>query len=238
VTSFGPRLAILSYHKIGPPPPGGWATWFYVPEATFASHLAYLRDTGWTAIDLATFVAGLDEAQGLPERAVLLTFDDGYRSILDVALPWLRRFGYPGVVFVPTAFIGGRNAFDDGVEPPESICSWGELAELERNGLCVQSHGVTHRPFSEIDAAGRADELRQSKAALETRLGTSVTLFAYPFGVTGPDEKEAEAALHRAGYRGACLYGGEPVRGRPIPDRYRLPRVAMGPDTDLSSALG
>ena len=114
---------------------------------------------------------------------------DGYRWIVEVALPWLRHFGYPGVVFVPTAFIGGRNAFDDGAEPPEAICSWGELAELERNGLRVQSHGVTHRPFSELDPAGRADELRQSKAALETRLGTSVTLFAYPFGVTGPDRE-------------------------------------------------
>ena len=105
------------------------------------------------------------------------------------------------------------------------------------NGLRVQSHGVTHRPFSELDPDGRADELRQSKTALETRLGTPVTLFAYPFGVIGSDEKEAEAALQRAGYRGACLYGGAPVRGRPIPERYRLPRVAMGPDTDLSSAL-
>jgi peptidoglycan/xylan/chitin deacetylase (PgdA/CDA1 family) len=238
VTSRDPRLAILSYHKIGPPPEGGWATWFYVPEATFAGHLAYLRDSGWTVIDLATLVAGLDEAERLPERAAVLTFDDGYRSLIDVALPWLRHFGYPGVVFVPTAFIGGRNAFDDGVEPAEAICGWEELAELERNGLRVQSHGVTHRPFSELDPAGRADELRQSKTALEIRLGSAVTLFAYPFGVTGPDEKEADAALQRAGYRGACLYGGEPVRGRPIPDRYRLPRVAMGFDTDLTSALG
>ena len=121
-----------------------------------------------------------------------------------------------------------------GAEPAEAICNWEELAELERHGLRVQSHGVTHRPFSELDPAGRADELRQSKTALETRLGTPVTLFAYPYGVIGSDE----AALQRAGYRGACLYGGEPVRGRPIPERYRLPRVAMGPDTDLSSALG
>ena len=118
------------------------------------AHLAYLRDTGWTAIDLATFVAGLDEAERLPERAVLLTFDDGYRSIVEVALPWLQRFGYPGVVFVPTAFIGGRNAFDDGAEPAEAICNWEELAELERHGApASQSHGVTHRPFSELDPA-------------------------------------------------------------------------------------
>jgi peptidoglycan/xylan/chitin deacetylase (PgdA/CDA1 family) len=237
VTPIGPRLAILSYHKIGPPSPGGWATWFYVPEATFAGHLAYLRETGWTVIDLATLLAGLEDATRLPERAALLTFDDGYRSIVDVALPWLQRFGYPGVVFVPTAFIGGRNAFDDGVEPEEAICSWEELAELERHGVCVQSHGVTHRPFSELDPAGRAYELRCSKAELETRLGTAVDLFAYPFGITGSDGEEAEAVLRQAGYRGGCLYGGEPIRDRPILERYRLPRVAVGPDTDLASAL-
>src|SRR5262245_35207660 len=95
-------LAILGYHKVGAPSPGAWETWFYVPEHTFLGQLSYLRDNGWQVIDLATMLRGLTAPTELPHRAALITFDDGYRSVLEVALPCLRRFGYPAVHFVPT----------------------------------------------------------------------------------------------------------------------------------------
>jgi peptidoglycan/xylan/chitin deacetylase (PgdA/CDA1 family) len=230
------RLAILGFHKIGPPPAGGWETWSYVPEATFAGYLGHLRDAGWRVLDLAAFLAGLEAPGELPERAALLTFDDGYRSNLAVAVPWLRRFAYPAVMFVPTAFLGGRNTFDDGVEPEEAICGWDELRALERAGVAVQSHGVSHRALSGLDPAEAEAELRRSRAALEDGLGRPVTVFCYPYGDGGRDPAGVAAALRRAGYRAACLYGGGP---NPVPpaDVYRLARLAMGPDTDLAAAL-
>src|SRR5436305_5987284 len=79
-------VAILAYHKIGQPPANGWESWFYIPEATFVSHLSYLHESGWQVIDLATFLQGLVEAHVLPRRSVLLTFDDGFRSMRQVAL--------------------------------------------------------------------------------------------------------------------------------------------------------
>src|SRR5436190_8760301 len=115
-------LAILAYHKIGNPPPGGWETWFYIPEITFGAHLRYLRESGWPVIDGQALLRGLARPESLPQKAAMLTFDDGYRSTLEVAAPWLRRFDYPGLTFVPTAFIGGCNTFDGGVEPDEAIC--------------------------------------------------------------------------------------------------------------------
>jgi peptidoglycan/xylan/chitin deacetylase (PgdA/CDA1 family) len=115
-------LAILGYHKIGEPPPGGWQTWFYVPEEVFVEHLSYLHEHGWRIIDLLTLFGGITAPESLPERAALLTFDDGYRSMRTVALPWLLRFGYPAVLFAPTDYIGGFNGFDTGYEPEEAIC--------------------------------------------------------------------------------------------------------------------
>src|SRR5688572_19995358 len=100
----GRTLAILGYHKIGSPRPDGWETWFYVPEQTFVDHLAYLRDHDWQVIELDTFLRGLSNLDALPPRAALLTFDDGYRSTLDTALPVLQRFGYPAVLFVATDY--------------------------------------------------------------------------------------------------------------------------------------
>src|SRR5438046_10232074 len=100
------RVAILSYHKIGAPAPGGWDTWYYVPESVFEQHLLLLRDRGFEFVDLPRLYRGLDGADGLPERAALVTFDDGYRNNLTVALPVMRRLGVPGVVFGPSRYIG------------------------------------------------------------------------------------------------------------------------------------
>lgn len=228
------RLAILAYHKIGEPPAGGWRTWFYIPEETLVAQLGYLKENGWEVIGADDFLRGLREPESLPERSALLTFDDGYRSMLAVALPVLAGFGYPSVLFVPTGFVGGTNAFEGGAEPEEPLCGWDDLRDLERGGVSVQSHGVSHRAFSTLDAGDQAEELVRSRTVLEDNLEKPVSLFAYPYGDGGP-ETTGEAA-RRVGYRAAFLYKGGVARlGEHDP--YRLPRVAMGPTTDLGSKL-
>jgi peptidoglycan/xylan/chitin deacetylase (PgdA/CDA1 family) len=228
------RVAALSYHKVGPPGPGGWETWFYIPEATFAAQLGVLRDGGWQPLDLATFVQGLADPERLPEQTALITFDDGQRSVLEVALPVLERFGYPAVLFMPTGFVGRTNTFDS--EPDEPLCDWDDLRELLRRGIAVQSHGESHRGFSQLEPQDRVLELERSKAALETELEQAVELFAYPYGDDADLPPDLREALARAGYRAAFGYGGGPF-SFPVTDPYRLERVAMGPDTDLEAVL-
>jgi len=228
------RIAVLSYHKVGPPAPGGWETWFYVPEAIFAEQLAALSEGSWQPVDHITFVQGLIEPEGLPERMALITFDDGQRSVLEVALPVLERFGYPAILFMPTDFVGLTNAFDS--EPDEPLCDWDDLRELVGRGVAVQSHGESHRAFSELAPAERALELEGSKAALEAELELAVELFAYPYGDDAGLPPELREALIGTGYRAAFGYGGGPFSA-PAADPYRLERVAMGPDTDLEQAL-
>jgi peptidoglycan/xylan/chitin deacetylase (PgdA/CDA1 family) len=227
-------VAILGYHKIGPPGPGGWPTWFYVPEATFVEHLRMLAGDGWPVIGLDRFLAGLDDPAALPPRAALLTFDDAHRCLRQVALPALRRLRLPAVVFTPSAYVGGWSTFDAS-EPIEPLCDWSDLRALAAAGISVQSHGATHRAFSGLDAAQQERELCTSRQVLEQGLGRRVKAFAFPYGDPGPDPATVRIRLQRAGYRAAFGYGGGPVR---LPaDRYALPRIAMGPDTDLALAL-
>jgi peptidoglycan/xylan/chitin deacetylase (PgdA/CDA1 family) len=228
------RVAVLGYHKIGPPAPGGWETWYYVPEALFAQQLGTLRDGGWEPVDLATFLQGLTEPERLPERTAFITFDDGQRSIREVALPVLERFGYPAVLFMPTDFVGRTNLFDS--EPDEPLCDWNDLRELLRRGVAVQSHGESHRSFSELAPLERALELARSKVALEAKLEQAVELFAYPYGDDAGVPPELRETLARTGYRAAFGYGGGSFT-LPADDPYRLERLAMGPDTDLTTAL-
>ncbi len=229
-------MAILGYHKVGAPGQGGWETWYYVPEAAFASHLRCLRENEWRVLDASAFLRGLTDPESLPERSALLTFDDGYRSVHDVVLPYLGRHHCPAVLFVPTAFIGGFNAFDRGLEPDETICNWDDLRRLKRNGVSIQSHGVTHRPFSELNEEALAQEIIDSKRALEAGVGGPVEIFSFPYGDNGRNTAQTEAILERAGYRAACLYGGGPNLF-PLASPFRLARLAMGPDTDLPARL-
>jgi peptidoglycan/xylan/chitin deacetylase (PgdA/CDA1 family) len=244
----GRTLAILAYHKIGEPPAEGWETWFYIPEAIFVEHLRYLKASGWQVIDLASFLRGLTAPASLPERAVLLTFDDGYRSMRTVALPWLLRFEFPAVLFVPTDFIGGHNTFD-AAEPEEALCDWEDLIELERHGVTVQSHGASHQPFSQLTSEEQEAELRRSKTILEAGLGKRVEVFSYPYGDDGVssypyagDGKSSQILrnvrdmLRQAGYRAGFLYGGGTAH-LPAANPYRLNRLALGPDTDLQEEL-
>jgi peptidoglycan/xylan/chitin deacetylase (PgdA/CDA1 family) len=121
---------------------------------------------------------------------------------LTEASPCLLGFGYPAVVFVPTAYIGGRNDFDRDVEPEERICDWDDLRELDRRGVSVQSHGVSHRWYSTLDPAELRDELVRSKEALEDGLSKRVEVLAYPTGMPGAIP---------AGWQRCC---GRPATGR------------------------
>jgi len=230
------RMAILSYHKIGQPSPGGWPTWFYISQEIFASQLQRLGDDGWKVIDMAAFRRGLEDPLSLPERSALITFDDAHRSVLEFGAPVLQRMGYSAVVFVPTQYIGGGNDFDLESQPPERICSWDELEDLQRRNVSVQSHGVSHGVFSRMSDGEVDQELRASKALLESRLNKPVDFMAYPYGDAGKEAAAARDAARKAGYAAACLYGGGPEL-IPIKDRYRLCRLAMGPDTNLEEML-
>jgi peptidoglycan/xylan/chitin deacetylase (PgdA/CDA1 family) len=159
---------------------------------------------------------------------------DGCRSIRDTALPWLGRFETPGVLFVPTDYVGGRNDFDRGVEPAESICDWDDLRALRDAGVAIQSHACSHRSFSVLDRSEREGELVRSKRLLEEQLGTAVEAIAFPFGDPGPDADRQQPA--DAGYRAAFTYRGSPVR-LPLADRFRIERIAVGPTTDLRAEL-
>lgn len=230
-------LAILSFHKIGEPPAGAQTTPWYIPETTFRHHLHYLSTHGWEIISLDGFLRALSEPESLPRRAALLTFDDGYKSMLDAASRCLGEFGYPSVAFIPTHFVGGYNEWDSGREPREEICNWDDLRELDRRRFSIQSHGVRHESFSNLAQQKQEEELCQSKSIIEAKLGKPVEVFAYPYGHVGTDKTALSELLKRNGYRAACLWSGG-ISKPPLDNRYFLARVGMLRNSDLPTLLG
>jgi len=132
-----------------------------------------------------------------------------------VAKNVLKKFGFPAVVFVPTDLIGKTNRFDREVEPEEAICDWSDLRALEDAGIRVESHGASHRKFSQLSAAERPEELVRSKRELEAKLGRRVSAFAFPYGDSGSDGESTRRELAEAGYEVGFLYGADRLVGRP-----------------------
>jgi len=175
-----PVVAALSYHKIGNPPLEGWLTWNYISADEFSSQLEWFQKRGWQFLSAATLLDAVNCNGALPAKSVLITFDDAYESLLENALPILKRFSAPAAVFAPTQFIGETNLFDHGVEPLERIADWNTLAALEEAGISVESHGYSHRSFSSLESLEIQQELEFSKEAIRKNLGKESRLFAFP----------------------------------------------------------
>jgi len=189
------RGPIVMYHSFSP---GGWR--FINPE-TFRRHLE--------------IVAGSYEVVGLPQlvdelaagadtgRHVALTVDDAYEDFFTVAYPILREMRLPATVFVPTAYVGRHNDWEDRPHVTLPVMSAAQLLELDPTLITIGSHSVEHRAMSGLEASALEREVRESKAALERLVRRPVTLFAYPFGELWTYTGRTRQALRRAGYRAA-----------------------------------
>jgi peptidoglycan/xylan/chitin deacetylase (PgdA/CDA1 family) len=221
-------LRVLMYHKVNDLRPNPTT----VPTETFAEQMELLGGLGYVPVSLERVRDHYVKGAPLPAGAVLITFDDGYKDNLANALPILQRHGFPAVVFVPIGFLD-----DDRPLPHEEALrtlgvrnetvEWDELAALEAGGIRVESHGIGHRPVSELELAEAAREIALSKLRLEERLGRPVEAYAFVKGSLADYRPEHVSLVQQAGY----ALGFTSVSGAngPSTDRYRLRRYNIEP---------
>lgn len=166
-------------------------------------------------------VVPLDEVRRRP-GAVILTFDDAFRSVFEHALPELVRHGFPATVFVVSGRCGGWNDWDQkgyhGI-PRLPLMSWDELKQVACAGVELGGHGVDHADLTAITPERAREQLRACRAEIEDRTGRRVRWFAYPYGLTAPHVLERA----REYYEGAC--GTELRYVAAEDDPYALPRL-------------
>jgi peptidoglycan/xylan/chitin deacetylase (PgdA/CDA1 family) len=219
---------VLMYHKVN----DLWPNPLTVPTDVFDEQMTLLGELGYVPVSLDAVRDHYLDGSPLPARAVLITFDDGYRDNLLNAAPVLRRHGYPAVVFVPIAYL------DDGRPLPheESLLvhgvrnptlDWDELGELEAAGIRVESHGIGHRPLSRMEPGDAAREILISKLRLEAALGREVEAYAYVKGSLADYRPEHASLVQQAGYK----LGFSAVSGAngPRSDRFQLRRYNAEP---------
>ena len=204
-------LRVLGYHSISP-----LSHELALPPDVFRSQMAALAASALQPVALA---GELPEASA--GRQIAVTFDDGYRDLLDVA-PLLERLKIPATVFVCSGVLDGEASFTWYREQPPLV-TWDDLRRLlERGWITVGAHTRTHPVLPLLDEATARDEIAGSKADIEQRLQVPVEAFCYPGGLFGDREVALVAA---AGFRYACTC--EPGTNDAGTDPLRLRRTMI-----------
>jgi len=173
------NIPILCYHNLNPTTPGS----MNMTPQHFEEQIKWLKDNGYTIIPLKTAVEYLQgKNSSLPEKSVVVTADDGWKSVYTYMLPVVRKYNIPVTLFIyPQTISEGKHAL-----------TWAELKELQQTGLFdIQGHTYDHPNFKHakksISAANYEKyvkmQLVNSKNILEEKLGGKITLLAWPFGI-------------------------------------------------------
>jgi peptidoglycan/xylan/chitin deacetylase (PgdA/CDA1 family) len=183
-------VPVLTYHDIAPQAKGR----LVISTKSFGEQMRYLKANRYRVVTLAGFHEFLQLKRQLPRRAVVLTFDDGYRSFLQYAYPVLKELGFTATLFVYTDYVGaGRNSL-----------GWDDLARLATEGFQVEGHTKTHADLrrqpgeSEAEHARRLHtELANSQHLFQQHLGRPARFLAYPYGAA---DDAVLAQTREAGY--------------------------------------
>lgn len=183
---------------------------YYLPASAFEEQMHFLAQQRYMVSSLEALAASLAACQ-LPDRSVVITFDDGHISNYTRAFPLLRARGWAATFFVVTNRVG-QNGW----------LNWSQMREMQQGDMTIGSHTVSHPFLSQLSPQEIRWELEQSKKALEDGLSTSVTTFAVPYGYEPAGLARMAADC---GYRAVCNSRLGLVNGRANP--LSLPRITI-----------
>jgi peptidoglycan/xylan/chitin deacetylase (PgdA/CDA1 family) len=203
-------VPILMYHVIGDPPAGAPYPQLYVSERDFAAQVRWLARRGYRAVTQRDVWNHWHRGAPLPSKPIVFSFDDGYRSVAEAALPHLRARSWPGVLNLTVKNLrvsGGLSQY--------------QVRTLVAAGWELASHTLTHPDLTALSESTLAGEVTRSRAVLRARFGVPVDFFCYP---AGRYDARVIRAVRRAGYIGATTT----VEGLARPDEpYELRRIRV-----------
>jgi len=211
------------YHHIADPPPDADAIRrdLSVSPQAFEAQLRYLVRAGYQPVTLCDLIYHLSLGTPLPEKPIILTFDDGYEDHYTNAYPLLQKYGFVGAFFIITEPVDSRRA---------GYMSWAQIEIMSTAGMEIGAHGYTH-----LDLRGQSVDYIiwqavGSREAIEARLQQPVRFFSYPSG--GYDEQVINV-LRSANFWGAVTTeaGTKQSSRRPFALRRIRVRSSDTPDT-------
>ncbi len=196
------------------------------PVCSFRAQIAWLASQGYQALT-ARQAAALLRQEEVPPRSVVITFDDGFRSVSEAAFPILSEYGFPAVVFCAAGYVGKTCGWERAAGIPAwEMMGWEDLAVLAAQGWEIGGHTVSHAHLTRLPPAAARQEIEEGRDMLEQGLGKEVVSFAYPYGECN---RECAVLAAQAGFVSAWTmtptinyHGGDPFTlGRFNCDRIR-----------------
>ena len=211
------------YHHIQDPPPGSDAIRrdLSVPPSSFEEQLRYLKKEGYETITLNDLTLHLTRGIELPERPIIITFDDGYADAYAHAYPLLKRYGYSGTFFLISEPI-------DNEDP--AFVSWDQVIEMHEAGMTFEPHSYNHPDMRNRGFDFVVFQILAPKEAIEARTGETCRFFAYP---VGRYDDFVIDVLKSAHYWGGVLT--EQGATHTADDLFTLRRVRVHGDDDLGA---
>ncbi|WP_306319408.1 MULTISPECIES: polysaccharide deacetylase family protein [unclassified Streptomyces] len=191
-----------------------------VSPGQFAQQMELLAERGCTPLTTAELAAiWRDGGRTLPDRPVLITFDDGYEGVHTHALPTLAKHGFTASLFVSTGWL--RGAYDTG-GALDAMLGWDQVRALAAHGVEIGGHSHTHPQLDQLDDADLEFELLRCRELVAAELGTAPVSFAYPYGHS---DRRVRRAVRAAGFAQSLAVGNALARRRQGP--YALRRVTV-----------
>lgn len=223
------RVPVLMYHRVGEAH-NDWEARYAISAVNFSNHMHALERKGYRAVGIDAFLDWLEGGPALPEGAMLVTFDDGFRGVREHALPVLESLGWPFTVFLVSDLIGGQDVWTRSSNPSGQtypLLDEADIRDMQQRGVSFHSHTRSHASLPKLDDAELENQLGGSRKALAGLLDHEVPYIAYPFGHL---DERVEAATRQAGYRAA--FSTQPGFNRRDVNRYRIRRIDVyGTDT-------
>jgi peptidoglycan/xylan/chitin deacetylase (PgdA/CDA1 family) len=223
-------LRVLMYHKVDRT--AGDALTVTVEQLRL--HLEELRSKAWDVLSCSGLLHALETGRPISPRAVIVTFDDAYRSVHDLALPLLQDYRIPATIFVPTAYIGGESSWD---QPSSALMTPAELSAMVERGCELGFHSHTHRSFRDLAPSEIAEEIEAGRRAFDENGLPAVPILAYPYGAR-PTEKarrdETQHALRKSAIHAAFRIGNR-INRAPLRALFELNRLSIRGDEGLAA---
>jgi peptidoglycan/xylan/chitin deacetylase (PgdA/CDA1 family) len=218
-------ITILSYHSID-----NHGTPLSVSPRHFAAQMKTVANEGCPTFTMSDVAKHLSQSRPFPPRAVAVTFDDGFASVVGEAVPMLRHLGIKATVFIITGMVGRRTDWTDRGQtlPSLPLLTWEQIEGLRDAGIEIGAHSITHGFLTQYADAELQEELEGPKSLLQERLGVPAAVLAYP---QGDYDIRVVRAADAAGYYAAVTVdqGRATLRNNPL----ALPRLLVSDNTAL-----
>lgn len=205
-------IPVLMYHKIGDDKDNDAV----IREDLFREQMKFLKDNGYNPLTMDQLYEYVVNGAAVPEKPVVLTFDDGYADTYTIVYPLMKEYGFPATVFINPGDIGTR-------------LTWDQVREMHKNGITISNHGFQHVEMGQLSEEKQIENITKAQEALAKEVGIKNNpWFCYPYG----DKNEfTDSASKKAGIKmGMAMKSGWAHTGD---NPYNILRVWVGNAVDI-----